>query len=857
MLSTILSGRYKLIQHLRSSEFTDIYLAQDEQFPNAPHCIAKQLKPRSTDPDTLEAARRLFETEAKVLSQLGSHDRIPRLLAYFEENQEFYLIEELIDGQTLDQELAQEQKFTETQVICLLQEVLKILEFVHEQHVIHRDIHPNHLIRRRADGKLMLTGFGAVKQVNTQVVTQPGQTSFVMAVGNPGYMPNEQRGGHPRFSSDIYALGMTAIQALTGVAPRDLPEDEQTGEVLWRSYAPQISPKFAAILDKMVRTHFRDRYQTVEEVLHDLHSSQQISKKRLILALSALGLVAAVGLTATALHVFSPRQPRIAAENCRPQSAAEFIACGQARLEAGQYNEALVDFAAAAERDPDLIEAWIGQGDALQALNRPDEAIAAYDRALHLDPNHVETLARKANTLLFSQQQYEEALAVFDQAVEIDATNPDLWSDRSIVLLNLQRNEEALASADKAIQIQSNHPYALANRGDALFALNRQDEAIAAYQQAQMAAPDYPYPFIRHGDVLRFLEQYADAIEPYDQAIAIDRRNSDAWAGKGYALNGLGQSTEALAAFDRAVEANPNSVYALSGRAALLDVLGRHEAALAATEQVLAIDPTYFDGWLTKSSTLLKLRRLDEAIEAADRAIELSPDNPIFQAEAWTRKANAVYESGRLEESLPVYQKVIELYPEGDVGWSNLSELLNRLKRYAEALEAANKALEIRETQSGWNQQGNALAGLRRYDEAIEAFDQVLSLNPDYHYAWVSKGNAFQQLGQYQEAVESYNRALAIQPIDRKLQDQTDQFSTLNQKGNALLQLQQYEQALEAFEQSVAIKPDFADAWFNQGRALTALQRYEEALAAYDQALALNPNFSEAKTRREQVQQQL
>ena len=106
------------------------------------------------------------------------------------------------------------------------------MEFIHGQGVIHRDIKPDNIIRRKQDGKLVLIDFGAVKQVRMQQVTSVGQVSVTVAIGTPGYMPTEQSSGKPRPSSDIYALGMVGIQAVTGLLPSQLKEDED-GEAIW------------------------------------------------------------------------------------------------------------------------------------------------------------------------------------------------------------------------------------------------------------------------------------------------------------------------------------------------------------------------------------------------------------------------------------------------------------------------------------------------------------------------------------------------------------------------------------------------------------------------------------------------
>ena len=111
----------------------------------------KQLKPEITNDNTLQMARRCFNTEAEVLYQLGIHEQIPRLLAHFEEGKEFYLAQEFIEGKSLTEELTEGKVWSEDYVINLLKEILCILSFVHQQQVIHRDIKPSNLIRRQKD----------------------------------------------------------------------------------------------------------------------------------------------------------------------------------------------------------------------------------------------------------------------------------------------------------------------------------------------------------------------------------------------------------------------------------------------------------------------------------------------------------------------------------------------------------------------------------------------------------------------------------------------------------------------------------------------------------------------------------
>lgn len=270
MESTILRGRYKITKLLGRGGFGETYLAEDGDRPGKPICVVKQLQVNSNSLSILKAAQRLFNNEAEVLYKLGSHEQIPQLLAHFEENNQFFLVQEFIDGHDLSEEINPSKRWNEQQIIVFLIDVLTILKFVHHENVIHRDIKPSNLIRRRRDGKIFLIDFGVVKEIQMPATALTNSYPTI-SVGTPGYVPNEQLGGKPRFSSDIYALGITAIQALTRLYPEQILENPQTGEILWRHQA-QISDRLANILDLMVKSHFRDRYQTIDEVLADLEN---------------------------------------------------------------------------------------------------------------------------------------------------------------------------------------------------------------------------------------------------------------------------------------------------------------------------------------------------------------------------------------------------------------------------------------------------------------------------------------------------------------------------------------------------------------------------------------------------------
>ncbi|KYC40085.1 protein kinase [Scytonema hofmannii PCC 7110] len=264
----ILDGRYKIVKVLGAGGFSETYIAEDIKLPGNPQCVVKQLKPANSKPEQLTIARRLFTSEAQTLQKLGDHEQIPKLLAYFEEEEEFYLIQEYIVGHALSQELASGRPLHEIAVVHILQDLLQTLTFVHKNNVIHRDIKPSNIIRRNSDGKLVLIDFGAVKEMTTQLLDGSEHTAFTIGIGTKGYAPSEQCYGRPQYSSDIYAVGMIGIKALTGMAPHDLDRDAN-GEVNWVDKA-QVNVSLANFLSKMVREDFQQRYQSASEALKAL-----------------------------------------------------------------------------------------------------------------------------------------------------------------------------------------------------------------------------------------------------------------------------------------------------------------------------------------------------------------------------------------------------------------------------------------------------------------------------------------------------------------------------------------------------------------------------------------------------------
>lgn len=272
-MTNLLSNRYQVLRVLGSGGFGQTFLAEDTQMPSRRICVIKQLKAIADNPDIYKIVRDRFQREAATLETLGKDNGlVPELYASFCEDNEFYLVQEWIDGKDLSDIVHTEGCLTEAKVKRILLDLLPTLGYIHEKGIIHRDIKPENIILRNRDRKPVLIDFGAVKATLATALTAQGDVTCSVVIGTPTFMPSEQAIGRVGFASDLYSLGLTAIFLLTGKLSSELDTDPQTGELSWQRYADNFSPEFVGFLDKAIRLNFRDRYATANEMLATLRS---------------------------------------------------------------------------------------------------------------------------------------------------------------------------------------------------------------------------------------------------------------------------------------------------------------------------------------------------------------------------------------------------------------------------------------------------------------------------------------------------------------------------------------------------------------------------------------------------------
>ncbi|NER36972.1 MAG: tetratricopeptide repeat protein [Oscillatoria sp. SIO1A7] len=661
-------------------------------------------------------ARNLFDWEAQVLHHLGGHDRIPRLLDDFEENDEFYLVREYIEGQSLKVEMISRPKWSEAEAIAFLEDVLETLAFIHEQNVTHRALSPANLIRRESDSKIEVIDFGSAKQISTLMYDESGQLTSSCIVGSQGYMPKEQLQENARQNSDIYALGAIAIQGVTGIHPSQLGTDAETGEMGWRENAPQIGDNLAAILDKMVLTYFRERYQSASEILDDLPplpAPPEIPVEEL-------------KIQEAPPEAETPEQEAADKKVADKKVADKKVAdkkISPAALPLSIWNE---------WRGKKSFKLWY----ALVAVGTMVVAISLYGAyKSKQQAREANRLTNQGNALLASEEA-EEAKAVCDRAIAIKEKDSQAWKCYGDALYQLGDYREARVSYQKASQLDPNNPKIRDRSGEALYKLGLYQEALKEFQKANELDPTDAKIWENTGLTLEALKKPEQARQTYEQA---------------------------LAAVEEKLQANPQYPTAWVERGRILqEKLERPEEALAAYNKALQLVPDLYIAWNAKGSVLYELELFEESLNAYNRALDINPE----YAPSWHGRGvllnKAFFEP---EEAIASYDKAIAIAPRFFPAWRDRGITLSDLSRYSEALESFEKALDIQQRdRETWVKKGLTLIELRRDKEALEAFERATEIEPDYADAWMQRGVVLEYLEREREALDSYNKALEIEP---------------------------------------------------------------------------------------------
>lgn len=717
MIGQLLDGRYRIIKVTDSNAVGKTYLAADTHRPGYPQCTVREMRLSPTSSQTPELIKIIFQSNAEIIEKLGKHDKIPELLAYFEENQSLYLIEEFIAGAALSQELIPGQAWPEDKVIALLEEVLKIQVFIHENGFVHGRIQPPNLIRRESDGKLVVINFRLDKEMGREIVNSPllSQNSYNSTKGlfakktepvvRTVYTPIEQLEGNPRYNSDIYALGTIALLALTGLSASELAAlKNDIGSINWRDRANCTVP-LADIIDKMVRSNFEERYQQAAEVLADLKQitfktshktkvepppatiitpamSQPLPQLRSNSRLLTVVLLASAAILIVGIIYWW--------QSKSPARAKELFASGQQKAQQGDKSGAIADYSSAIALNASDAEAFYQRANARYDMGSREAAVEDYTQAIKVNPSHSKAIYNRG-LARFEMGDLRGAVEDFTTAVRLSPNDADAYYQRALAYYDLSDYRTAIEDYTTAIRLAPNDATAYSSRGLARSAIGDKAGAMADFTQAIQISPKEASVYYSRGRSRFNLADYQGAMEDYSKAIELEPDRADAYTNRCSAyLN--------LATYDKAIED---------------------------CTQAIRLDPKDEAAYNNRCIAYLNLKQFQKAGEDCSLTIGLNSNNPKAYGNRGLARSAAGDKRGAVED----FTQAIRLNPSDAVAYSNRGTIYVELKNYA---------------------------------LAVEDFAQSLRLNPNNATAFYSRGLVRRQLKDRTGAIEDFQKAATL-----------------------------------------------------------------------------------------------
>lgn len=810
----LLDQRFHILRELGSGGFATTYLALDTKSVNQSRCAVKQLQPRFNSPSIWASAKERLATEAMVLQWIGKHDQIPEFIGHFEENQQFYLVLEFIEGEEFEHEIHR-QVLNETESIKFLFDILGILKSVHHQGIIHRDIKPSNLIRRSRDDKMILIDFGAVKEIGTLAFDTSKQKVQTQIIGTPGYMPPEQNNGNPVYSSDIYALGKTVIFGMTGKSPTEWDMTESEDTVVWNQKIA-ISEAFLKIVNSMTTDDLSQRYQSAKEVLRDLSPLQMIgttigSKYKIVKYLGGNQevysyIVTDRGKTNTRFYL-----EILGLQNSQISSLSSITQ----NIMAGFGNLSMID---QGQRIPKIVEYFVDESNIYiiqEYIEGKSLAQIIEDQFILSETEVIDILLDTASALnpLHRQQVIHGNL----KPSSIIKRN----GGEKIALVDFSLTNEAidLLPDSKTGYIPPEQIAGRATYVSDIYALG-----MAAIHVLTGTSPHDLEKDKRTGAVLwhRKARIRPDFAKILDKMICLDKNQR---------YQTLNKVVKDLKKIKYKSKFSGWYKYLLIVPVLVLGVM----IGFAQWAQRVAILEFY------KGDIKFESNQHRQAIDYYNNGLKKLPKTKgqvrNFE-QVWLKKAKAQRQLKDYQGALQTCTSALKYYQSPQL-WNCKALTFYSLQKYESAIASYNQAIKIQpENVWLWNNRGEAYTRLEQFDRAIFDFKKAIELDLNRSYVpWNNLGKLYYQQQEYQMAVEAYNEALAIK---------SDYLPALIGLGNVQKVTKLYDQAMNSYDQALVINSDYHEAWFGKGSVAEYLRQDQTAREYYQKAVQLKPDWEAA-----------
>lgn len=402
-MTTTFNDTYEIKSIIGKGGMSTVYLAEHKRLHT--RWAVKEVRKQ-------QGAHFDFLAESNILKRL-QHPMLPRIVDIFEDRDCIYIVEDFVEGITLDGLLKQQKKVDEPQGLQWFRDLCGVLAYLHGQQphpIIYRDMKPSNIMIQ-PDGSLKLIDFGIAREYKQE---SNADTTYI---GTKGYAAPEQFGkAQTDARTDIYSLGVTMYHLLTGKSPYEPPYQF----VPVRQLVPELSHGIEYILNKCVQSEPADRYQTVDELVDELDHIYRFDRawqkyqnaKRIRVAVVAVMLIASVGLMAGGLALMAQEK----------EAAYSSLLVQASELYTTDYDGTVALLNEARALYPDRIDADRQQTYALYLNGKWQECI---DFGLESLQNYGEDIQIRLSmaSAQFELGEYEDAAEGFAQGGELSVDN--------------------------------------------------------------------------------------------------------------------------------------------------------------------------------------------------------------------------------------------------------------------------------------------------------------------------------------------------------------------------------------------------------------------------------------------------
>jgi tetratricopeptide (TPR) repeat protein len=487
------------------------------------------------------------------LEKLSENTPIAKIIDCFIENRELFLVREYIRGSSYDCQIKENKSLNTEVIINFLEQVLQILDSLHQKGFIHGNLKPANTIFSE-EGKCILTDLGIGSAINFPCAHRN------WPLGND-YIPIEQKSTPLSVLDDLYAIGIMGTQALTGMNSYDIPLAVQTSGIVPRS-RDIAERNLSKILEKLLKKRYRD----AQEVLKDL---RKVKRQSILMVLQPWNKYILATILGGLSFVFINYL-------WLQYQAIVLFERGDIRLESKDYPEALKSYNQGISKVKGKVgffeRAWIGKAMALSNLKQYSEMKEVCQeviRAKQESPYGWNCLG----LAFFGLEQYNEAMEAYNKALKDNPEFLEALNNRGYAYQKLNRYNDAIADFQKAIELDAQHTISYVtynNLGNLYYQQKEYQLALKAYQTSIEINNNYLSSWLGLGNVQRQIQQDKEAKYSYTKAVKIDRKSYEAWYLKGLVEEKLAEYTEALESYKAAIEIKEDYQSAIEAKNRLL-----------------------------------------------------------------------------------------------------------------------------------------------------------------------------------------------------------------------------------------------------------------------------------------------